>query len=152
MRTLKEWKLKLEDLEKKIEGPGRSQVYTNIRWANGLTVCARDMEDKGGFALSEVYDALPCPVRELIRCEPHSTYKELTDAVLTLDISNLHDGALNYIHNEETARLARAPPSQPRSFETCSQQHNSTPHTVNANKPAPHPPYTLHHHCQSTCS
>ena len=31
--------------------------------------------------------------------------------MLALNISDLHDGALNYIHDEETARLTRAPPS-----------------------------------------
>ena len=65
VRTLKEWKLKPEELGKKIEGPGRSQVYAHVRWANRLTVHARDTEDKGGFALGEVYNALPHPIREL---------------------------------------------------------------------------------------
>ena len=38
-------------------------------------------------------------------------YKELADAVLVLDIGDLHDSVQVYVHDEETARLARAPPS-----------------------------------------
>lgn len=69
------------------------------------------MEDKGGSALGEAYNALPCPVNELIRCEPCLIYKELDNTVLALDISNLHNGASNYIHDKETVRLTRVPPS-----------------------------------------
>ena len=103
--------MKPEELGEKVEGPGSSQVYTHIQWANGLAAWARDAEDTGGFALGEVFNALPCPVKDLIHCEPQLMYKELADAVLTLDIGDLCDSVQVYVHDEETARLARAPPS-----------------------------------------
>lgn len=111
VRTLKEWVLKPEELGEKVDGPGGSQVYAHVRWANGLAARARDAEDTGGFALGEVFNALPRPVKELIRREPRTTYKELADAVLALDIGDLRDSVQVYVRDEETARLARAPPS-----------------------------------------
>ena len=70
VRILKEWVLKPEELGEKVKGPGGSQVYTHIQWANGLAVQVRDAEDMGGFALGEVFDTLPCLVKDLIRHEP----------------------------------------------------------------------------------
>ena len=65
----------------------------------------------GGFALGEVFNALPRLVKDLIRREPRSMYKELADTVLALNMGDLRDSVQVYIHDEETARLARAPPS-----------------------------------------
>ena len=92
-----------------MEGPGGSQVYAHIQWANGLAAQVRDAEDTGGFALGEAFNALPHPVKDLIHCEPQSMYKELADTVLVLDIWGIHDSVQVYVHDEETARLARAP-------------------------------------------
>ena len=67
---LKEWVLKPEELGEKVEGPGGSQVYVHIQWGNGLAAQVRDVEDMGGFALGEVFNALLCPVKDLIHREP----------------------------------------------------------------------------------
>ena len=37
IQTLKEWVLKVEDLGKKVEGPGDTMVWSHIKWATGLT-------------------------------------------------------------------------------------------------------------------
>ena len=66
---LKEWVLKPEELGEKVEGPDGSQVYAYIWWANGLAALARDTEDTSGFALGEVFNALPCLVKDLVCCE-----------------------------------------------------------------------------------
>ena len=146
VRKLKEWTLKAEDLGKKVEGPGGSQIYAHVRWANGLAARARDAGDTGGFALGEIFNALPRPVKELIRREPRSTYKELADAVLALDIGDLRDSALNFIRDEETARLARAPPSPTKALrDTLSTIHIQNPqHTYQRTSSAPPPtqPFT----------
>ena len=70
VRILKEWVLKPEELGEKVEGPCGSQVYAHIQWANGLAAQLRDAEDMGGFALGEVFNALPCLVKDLIHHEP----------------------------------------------------------------------------------
>lgn len=108
IRALKEWVLKPEDLGEKIDGPGGSRVYSHVRWANGLASRVRDAEDTVGFALGETFDALPRPVKDLIRREQRTTYKELADTVLGIDIGDLRDAAANHKRDEETARLARA--------------------------------------------
>ena len=61
--------------------------------------------------LSEVFNALPHPVKDLNRCEKWSTYKELANMVLTIDIGDLHNSTADHRHDKETARLARASPS-----------------------------------------
>ena len=61
--------MKPEELGEKVEGPGGSQVYAYIQWANGLAAQVKDAEDTGGFALGEVFNALPRPVKDLIHCE-----------------------------------------------------------------------------------
>ena len=96
---------------RKVEGPGGSKVYTHVRWANGLVAHIREAEDSSRFVLSEVFKDLPHPVKDLIRCEKRTTYKELADSVLMIDIGDLWDSTVDYRHNEETARLVRAPPS-----------------------------------------
>jgi hypothetical protein len=60
-----------------------------------------------------VYNALPTPVRELIRKEPRSTYAELATAILTIETSELKEVTTDFARNEETARLgvARVPAS-----------------------------------------
>ena len=105
VHILKEWVLKPDELGEKVEGQGGSQVYAHIQWANGLASWARDAEDMGGFALGEVFNTLPRLVKDLICCEPQSTYKELAGAVLALDIADLHDSVQVYVRDEETARL-----------------------------------------------
>ena len=67
--ALKEWILKAQELGEKVEGPGGSKVYTHIQWANRLAACVREAEDSSGFVLSKVFKDLPCPVKDLIRCE-----------------------------------------------------------------------------------
>ena len=109
--TLKEWVLKPDELGKKVEGPGGVMMWSHVKWATGLASRVRDAEDTTGFLLSEVYNALPKPVRDLIRKEPRTTYTELTTAVLALDNVDLKDAAADYTCNEETARLAREPAS-----------------------------------------
>ena len=94
-----------------MEGPGGSKVYTHVRWANGLTAHVREAEDSSGFVLGEVFKDLPCPVKDLIRHKKQTTYKELADSVLAIDIGDLWDSMADYRRDEETARLARAPPS-----------------------------------------
>ena len=93
-----------------MEGPGGSKVYVHIRWANGLAAHVREAEDSSGFALGEVFKDLPRPVKDLIRCEKQTTYKELADSVLAINIGDLRDSTVDYRHDEETARLAKAPP------------------------------------------
>jgi len=67
IRALKEWLLKPEELGKKTEGSGGVQVWSHVKWANGLASRVRDAEDKSAFLLSEVFDALPEPVRDLVK-------------------------------------------------------------------------------------
>jgi hypothetical protein len=62
--------LKVEDLGKKVEGPGGALVWSHVKWATGLASRVRDAEDSTGFLLGDTYNALPRPVRELIRKEP----------------------------------------------------------------------------------
>jgi len=104
---LEEWLLKPEELGKKTEGSGGVQVWSHVKWANGLASRVRDAEDKSAFLLSEVFDALPEPVRDLVRKEPRTSYDELATAVRSLDTKDLKDAAARYARNEETARLAR---------------------------------------------
>jgi hypothetical protein len=65
----------------------------------------RDAEDTTGFPLSDVYNALPKRVHDLIRKEPRASYQELTTAVLALDTSDHKDAAATFKRDEETARL-----------------------------------------------
>jgi len=126
---LKEWLLKPEELGKKVDGPGGAQIWSHVKWATGLVSRVRDAEDTTGFLLSDVYKALPRPVRDLVRTEPRKTYDELAAAVLTLDISDLKDAAAAYAHDEETARLAREPTSPTKALrEALSSTHIQPPH------------------------
>jgi hypothetical protein len=107
IRALKEWKLKLEELGKKTETLGGKEVWTHVKWADGIVAKAKDAEDGGGLLLQDIVDGLPTPVRDLIRHQPHTTYKELADAVRAVDVVELRDGVSKYTKDEETARLAR---------------------------------------------
>jgi hypothetical protein len=107
IRTLKEWVLKLEELGKKVDSPGGTQVWSHIKWANGLSSRVCDVEDKSAFLLSKVFDVLPEPVRDLVRKEPRTTYDKLATAVHSLDTKDLKDAAARYSRDKETARLAR---------------------------------------------
>ena len=107
IRALKEWELKLEELGKKTETPGGKEVWTHVKWADGIVAKAKDAEDTGGLLLQDVVDGLPMPVRDLIRHQPRTTYRELADAVRAVDAVELKDGVLKYTKDEETARLAR---------------------------------------------
>jgi len=90
-----------------------------------------------GSCLSDVYKALPRPVRDLVRTEPRKTYDELAAAVLTLDISDLKDAAAAYAHDEETARLAREPTSPTKALrEALSSTHIQPPH-ISSRAPYP---------------
>jgi len=59
IQTLKEWLLKAEDLGKKVEGPGGSEIWSHVKWATGLSSRVHDAEDATGFLIGEVYNALP---------------------------------------------------------------------------------------------
>jgi hypothetical protein len=128
IQTLKDWVLKVEDLGKKVEGPGGTLIWSHVKCATGLASRVRDAEDSTGFLLGDIYNALPRPVRELIRKEPRSTYDQLTAAVLALDTSDLKDAAATYTRDEETARLAREPASPTKALrEALSSTHLQAP-------------------------
>ena len=63
---LKDWTLKVEDIGKKVEGPGGGQIWSHVKWATGLASRVRDASDTSAFLLTDVYNTLPKPVRELI--------------------------------------------------------------------------------------
>jgi hypothetical protein len=128
IRALKEWVLKPEELGKKVDSTGGTQVWSHIRWANGLASRVRDAEDRSAFLLSEVFDALPEPVRDLVRKEPRTTYDELATAVRSLDTKDLKDAAAKYNRDEETARLARLQASPTKVLrDALSATHIQTP-------------------------
>ena len=154
IQILKEWVLKAEDLGKKVEGPGGTMIWSHVKWATGLTSRVRDAEDTTGFLLSEVYNNLPRPVRELIRKEPRATYDALITAVLALDTSDLKETAADFARDQETARLARQPPSptkairealqttrihaaQPQYPDTPPNPYNAAPREVISSNPFP---------------
>jgi hypothetical protein len=74
IQALKDWTLRTEDIGKKVEGPGGSQVWSHVKWATGLASRVRDAGDTSAFLITDVYNGLPRPVRELIRKEPRTTY------------------------------------------------------------------------------
>jgi len=111
IQALKEWTLKAEDIGKKVEGLGGGQIWSHIKWATGLPSRVRDAGDTSAFLITDVYNALPRPVRELIRKEPRATYEELAAAVLALETGELKEAAADFARDEETARLAREPTS-----------------------------------------
>ena len=131
IQALKDWVLKLEELGKKVEGPGGAQVWSHVKWATGLASRVRDAEDTTGFLLNDVYKALPRPVRDLIRTEPRGSYNELSTAVLALDTGDLKDAAAVYTRDKETARLAREPASPTKALrETFVSTHIQPPRVV----------------------
>ncbi|KII90758.1 hypothetical protein PLICRDRAFT_52453 [Plicaturopsis crispa FD-325 SS-3] len=112
IRELKGWKLDVDDLLKKVDSGGR-EVYGHVRWANGLVPRAENTGDTTCMLLSDVYTALPEPVRDLIRSKPRTSYKELASAVRDIPVSDLQETVQKYKKDEETARLAREPPASP---------------------------------------
>ena len=106
IRALKEWRLELKELGKKAETIGGKEVWTHVKWADGIVAKAKDAEDTGGLLLQDVVDGLPAPVRDLIRHKPRTTYKELADAVREVDVVELRDGVMKHTKDEETACLA----------------------------------------------
>jgi hypothetical protein len=84
-----------------------------------------------------VFDALPEPVRDLVRKEPRASYDELATAVRSLDTKDLKDAATKYARDEETARLARLQASPTKALrDTFSATHIQTPQKQ---YPAPQP-------------
>ena len=77
----------------------------------GLASRVHDAGDMTGFLISEVYNRLPRPIRELIRKEPWTTYAELAASVLALNTGDLKEAAADFARDEETAQLAREPAS-----------------------------------------
>jgi hypothetical protein len=111
IQTLRDWTLDPRELGKKVDGPGGGQMWSHVKWATGLASRARDAEDTICLLLTDIYNALPRPVRELTRGKARSTYEELATAVLNLDVNDLKEAAADFNRDEETARLAREPPS-----------------------------------------
>jgi hypothetical protein len=107
IRALKEWRLELKELGKKMETISGKEVWSHVKWADGIVAKAKDAEDTGGLLLQDVVDGLSTPVRDLIRHQPRTTYKELADAVRAVDVTELRDGVSKYTKDEEMARLAR---------------------------------------------
>ena len=110
IQTLRDWTLDPRELGKKVDGPGGDQMWSHIKWATSLASRACDTEDTICLLLTDTYNALPRPVRELTRGKARSTYKELTMAVLNLDVNDLKEAAADFNRDEETAHLTREPP------------------------------------------
>jgi hypothetical protein len=107
IRELKEWTLAVETLGTKTETAGSKEVWTHIKWANGLLPKAKDADDTNGLLLQDVFDSLPAPIRDLIRHKSRTTYEELADTVRGIDVVHLRETVAKYEKDEETARLAR---------------------------------------------
>lgn len=107
VRALKDWTITAGELGTKTKTTGSKDVWTHVKWANGLAAKVRDAEDKGGLLLQDVFDALPEPIRDLIRDKPRADYKELAETVRTIDVIYLQETVDKHKRNEETARLAR---------------------------------------------
>ena len=83
IQALEEWVLKPEELGKKVNSPGETQIWSQVKWASGLASRVCDVENKLAFLRCEVFDALPEPIRDLVRKEPRTTYDELATAIAT---------------------------------------------------------------------
>jgi hypothetical protein len=112
IQELKEWTLKAEDIGKKVEGPGGGQIWSHVKWATGLALRVRDAGDTSAFLITDIYNALPRPVRELIRKEPRATYTELAAAVLALETSKLKEAAADFVNlpHQPKPSVTRSPP------------------------------------------
>ena len=140
IQTLRDWTLASKDLGKKIEGPGGGQMWSHVKWATGLASRARDAEDTIGLLLTDVYNSLPRPVRELTRSKARSTYDELATAVLNLDVNDLKEAAADFSRDEETARPAREPASPTKAIREAlatTRLQNQAPY------PVPTPQYNV---------
>jgi len=132
IQALKDWVLKPEELDKKVEGPGGAQVWSHVKWATGLASRVRDAEDATGFLLNDMYKALPLPVCDLIHTESRKIYNELSAAALALDTGDLKDAAVVYARDEEMARLAHEPASPTKALQkTVSATHIQPPCIAN---------------------
>ena len=84
-------------------------------------------------------DRLPMPIRDLIRHQPQTMYREFATAVRVVDAVELKDGVLKYTKDEETARLVRvnaANASPTRAIrESLANTHLSTDHTQRSYPP-----------------
>jgi hypothetical protein len=128
IQALKEWVLTVEELGTKTKTTGSKEVWTHIKWANGLTAKARDAEDSGGLLLQDIFHALPEPIRDLTRDKPRTNYDELADAVRAIDVVYLRETVEKYKKNEETARLARVANSPTKSLhDTFANTHLQIP-------------------------
>ena len=112
IQELKEWTLKAEDIGKKVEGPGGGQIWSHVKWATGLALRVRDAGDTSAFLITDIYNALPQPVRELIRKEPRATYTKLAAAVLALETSELKEAAADFVNlpHQPKPSVTRSPP------------------------------------------
>ena len=138
---MKDWVLKQENLGKKVDGPGGSQLWSHVKWATGLAAKVRDAEDSTGFLVSDIYNGLPKPIQSLIRKERRATYEELTASIITIDTSKLKEMVTDFTCNEETARLAREAPASPTKAirEALTTTHLQTPQICyNTQTPAPY--------------
>lgn len=106
VRELKDWRIKDEDLGKKVEGEGGVLVWSHVLWAQGLKVRARRAEDTSHFVLTDVYRALPGPIKSLIQGKPKTSYEELAAAVRSIDTLDLEEKVKTHRRDEQTARIA----------------------------------------------
>ena len=54
--------LKVEDIGKKVEGPGGGQIWSHIKWATGLASRVCDTGNTSAFLITDIYNTLPWPV------------------------------------------------------------------------------------------
>ena len=104
------------------------QVWSHVKWANGLAIWVRDAEDKSAFLLSEVFNLLPEPICDLVCKEPRTTYEELATAIHTLDTKDLKEAATKYNRDEETVHLVHLQASPTKALrDTLSATHIQAP-------------------------
>jgi len=69
--------------------------------ATGLASRVHDAGDTSAFLITDICNALPRPVRELIQNELRATYGELVAAVLVLETGELKEAAADFARDEE---------------------------------------------------
>lgn len=89
VENLMEWKLKEEELGKKVQEGGSKGLWTHVRWAEGLK--SRAACDKEGIVFKQVKAALPEAIRILITSSAPKTYDTLAEAVKNLEIEDIQD-------------------------------------------------------------
>ena len=137
IRALKEWVVKPDELGKKTESAGGKEVWSHIKWANGLNAKVRDANDTGGLLLQDVFESLPAPLRDLVRHKTRTTYDELADAVRDVDVLDLKETVSKHAKDEETARLARILASPTKAI----RESMANTHLQYPQRPYPNPPY-----------